>query len=216
MSQVSSDRSRMWLEEWLNTISHGIGAVAATVGFIFLIVYGAYSNNDWALLSAAFFGLSLMSVYFSSTAYHAVTNLELKRLLQKVDHACIFLLIAGTYTPLLLITIGGTYGWVFFSVIWAVAVVGVYLKLFHKEAFDSFSLWTYSAMGWVAVFEAPHLYEVMPAPGFWLIVAGGLSYTFGIIFFVLDSRVPFSHFIWHLFVILGSTLHYLAILLYVV
>jgi len=214
-NNTSSIKHQLWLEELLNTISHGIGAVAAIVGLVYLVIYGAYSQNDWALFSALFYGISLVSVYVSSTLYHGVTNLRLKRMLCIVDHACIFLLIAGTYTPILLMTIGGTFGWTFFGIQWGIALIGILIKIFYKEEFESFSVWLYAIMGWVAIFKIQTLYEVLPFNGFALIVAGGLSYTIGIIFFVLDRRLPFSHFIWHLFVIAGSLLHYLAIFFYI-
>lgn len=209
-------RERFWLEEVMNTISHGIGAVAAVAGFAVLLFYAAISTHEWAFLSALFYGISLISVFVSSTVYHGVSNPSLKNTLCIIDHACIFLLIAGTYTPILLITIGGDAGWLFFYLIWGLAISGVFIKIFFKEEFESVSLIAYIVMGWLAVFKVFDLYEAVAYPGFIMIILGGFAYMFGVIFFVMDKKWPFAHFIWHLFVIIGSLLHYMAILIYII
>jgi hemolysin III len=207
---------RILREELLNTISHGLGAIAAVFGFILLLIYSAYTNNDWALFSALFYGISLMSVYISSTLYHAVSDLSLKRTFRKFDHACIYLLIAGTYTPLLLMTIGGPWGWTLFGIQWGLALFGILMKILYFDDFNKFSLLLYAAMGWIAIFKLHDLYLALPYTAFILILAGGIIYTVGIFFFILDGRLPYAHFIWHMFVIGGSLLHYFAIFLFVI
>jgi hemolysin III len=210
----TSWRERLWLEELLNTISHGIGAIAAIIGFIFLMVYAAYSPNDWALFSSFFYGISLIAAYLSSTFYHGVKSVELKRKLLSIDQACIFLLIAGTYTPFLLITFGGVFGWTIFAIQWGTALFGILLKFYDQEKFESVSLFIYIVMGWLAMFYIHDLYIVLPRVAFGLVVGGGVAYSIGVIFYLLDAKVRYAHFIWHLFVILGSSIHYYAIFFY--
>ena len=216
MNNDIPNRERFWLEEVMNTVSHGIGAVAAVAGLVVLLFYAAISTHEWAFLSASFYGVSLVSVYVSSTVYHGVSDPILKKTLCIIDHACIFLLIAGTYTPILLITLGGETGWLFFYMIWGLAIIGVLIKVFFKDEFESMSLISYIVMGWLAVFKVYDLYDAIPYPGFVMIACGGFTYMIGVIFFVMDRKWPFAHFIWHLFVIIGSLLHYLAILWYII
>jgi hemolysin III len=178
-------------------------------------VLGAYSHKDWALFSALFYGISLVILYSASAVYHGVQKEGVKDILNIIDHSSIFLLIAGTYTPILLMVIGGAYGWTFFGIQWGLALIGIVLKMFFTGKYEAVSLGMYAVMGWIIVFKINFLAQVLPAPGFWLLVAGGLSYTIGIIFYAIDSRVHFSHFVWHLFVMAGSLLHYLMIVMYV-
>jgi len=202
-------------EEWFNAISHGIMAIAAIGGFGVLIVFGAISDKEWSLFSALFYGLSLITLYVASTLYHAIPKEPFKSFLNVFDHCSIFLLIAGTYTPVLLIVMGGTTGWIFFGIQWGLALVGIVLKLFYTGRYEVASLGLYAIMGWIIIIKISMLYSLLPTAAFWLLVAGGLSYTVGIIFFVLDTRMKYAHFIWHLFVIVGSVLHYLMIVMYV-
>lgn len=210
----TSWRERLWMEELLNTVSHGIGAVASIIGFVYLIISASDSNKEWALFSSIFYGISLMAAYISSTFYHAVTNIELKRKLLTVDQACIFLLIAGTYTPFLLISFGGVRGWSIFAIQWGTALFGILLKYYNQEKFDKVALFIYIIMGWFAIFYIHDLYIILPPNAFMLMVGGGLAYSVGVIFYLLDAKVHYSHFVWHLFVILGSSLHYTVIFYY--
>lgn len=203
-------------EELLNTISHGITAVTAIGGFLVLIVFGALSDKHWSLFSAIVYGLSLVALYTFSTLYHGLKNKEAKQFFKILDHCGIFLLIAGTYTPMLLISIGGTVGWVIFAIQWSLAAIGIILKIFYTGRFKFMSTMIYLFMGWIIVFQWNTLVASIPKPAFWLLLAGGLAYTIGVIFYMLDSRLKYAHFIWHLFVMAGSILHYLMIILYVI
>lgn len=210
----TSWRERLWLEELLNTVSHAIGAVAAIIGFCFLMVYATYSPNEWAVFSSLFYGISLIAAYVSSTLYHGISKIEIKRKLLTLDQACIFLLIAGTYTPFLLITFGGVLGWTVFAIQWGTALFGILLKFYNQDKFNTFSLFLYIFMGWFAIFYIHELYVALPRTAFYLVVGGGMAYSIGVIFYLLDAKVRYSHFVWHLFVILGSSLHYFVIFFY--
>ena len=203
-------------EEWFNTISHGITALTAIGGLVVLIIFGALSDKQWTLFSALFYGLSLVALYTFSTLYHGLRNEKAKRLFNILDHCGIFLLIAGTYTPILLVAIGDTRGWVFFGVQWGLALFGVILKIFYTGKFRLASTLVYIFMGWIFVFLWNTIVTSIPEPAFWLLISGGLSYTVGTLFYMLDKRVKYSHFIWHLFVMAGSILHYLMIILYII
>lgn len=202
-------------EELLNSISHGITAVLAIGGFGVLVVFGAQSNKDWSLFSAIFYGVSLVVLYTFSTLYHGLRHEKAKRVFNILDHCGIFLLIAGTYTPILLISIGGTIGWVFFGIQWSMALVGIILKFFYTGKYRAISTAIYAVMGWIIVFKIEVLRAALPTTAYWLLVAGGLAYTVGIIFYILDSRIRYSHFIWHLFVMAGSILHFIMMVMYV-
>lgn len=215
MSISTLPKKSEW-EEILNTISHGVTALAAIGGFVVLIVFGAISDKNWTLFSSIIYGLSLVILYGASATYHGVSKSSIKEKLRIFDHSSIFLLIAGTYTPIMLISIGGTTGWIFFGLQWGLAITGIILKVFFTGKYQIASLLMYVAMGWMIMFKGNLLYEVVEPTGFWLIVSGGLAYSSGILFFALDHKIPFGHFIWHLFVIAGSLLHYLAIVLYVI
>lgn len=203
-------------EEILNSISHGITTLAAIGGFVVLVVFGAISEKNWTLFSAIIYGLSLIILYGASATYHGVTKVSVKEKLRTIDQCSIFLLIAGTYTPIMLISIGGTTGWVFFGWQWGIAITGILLKVFYTGKYEIVSLLIYVAMGWMILIRAGLLYEVVEPTGFWFIIAGGLAYSSGILFYSLDHKIPFGHFIWHLFVIAGSLLQYIAIVLYVI
>ncbi|MFY0626117.1 MAG: hemolysin III family protein [Reichenbachiella sp.] len=202
-------------EEIANSISHGITALSAIGGFVVLVIYGAKSDQDWSLFSALFYGLSLVGLYTFSTLYHSLTHKTAKRVFNILDHCGIFLLIAGTYTPVLLISIGGVTGWVFFGIQWGMAVLGIILKVFYTGRFNVLSTILYALMGWVIVFKIDVVKAALPEPAFWLLAAGGFAYTVGIIFYIIDTRMKYSHFIWHLFVMAGTVLHYLMMVLYV-
>ena len=202
-------------EERLNTLSHGITAVAAIVGLAILLWLGYKSDKEWSLFSAIVFGISLLALYTFSSFYHGVSNQKTKKILKILDHSGIFLLIAGSYTPILLISIGGLTGWVFFWIEWGMAFIGIILKIFYAGRFKGLSTAIYAAMGWVIIFKIDLVIELLPAPSFWLLAASGLAYTVGIFFYTLDSRIKYGHFIWHLFVMAGSILHFIMVVKYV-
>ncbi len=202
-------------EEIANSISHGITALCAIGGMVVLLVFGAQSDKDWSLFSALFYGLSLVSLYTFSTFYHSLTHKTAKKVFNILDHCGIFLLIAGTYTPVLLISIGGTTGWWFFGIQWIMAIIGIVLKVFYTGRFNLLSTILYALMGWIIVFQIGAVKAALPTPGFWLLVSGGLAYTVGIAFYIVDTRMKYSHFVWHLFVMAGTILHYLMMVMYV-
>lgn len=212
---MSEEKKQSTGEEIANSISHGITALCAIGGFVLLLIFGAKSEKDWSLFSALFYGLSLVSLYTFSTLYHSLTHKTAKRVFNILDHCGIFLLIAGTYTPVLLISIGGVTGWVFFGIQWGMAVSGILLKVFFTGRFNIISTILYAVMGWIIIFKIDLIKAALPAQGFWLLAAGGFAYTIGIVFYIIDTRMKFSHFIWHLFVMAGTVLHFLMMVFYV-
>lgn len=203
------------MEEWFNAVSHGLTGLVAIAGMIVLIVIAARSSQQLALFSALLYGISLVSMYSMSAIYHAVRNARIKRFFNIMDHISIFLLIAGTYTPVVLLSIGGTAGWVLFGLQWGLALIGSILKVFFTGKFEVISLILYAIMGWMIVFQPDLLVSRLDSGAFWLLLTGGITYTIGIVFYVIDSRLKLAHFIWHIFVIAGSLLHYLMMVLYV-
>ena len=204
------------IEEWFNALSHLLTSGLAIAGFVMLIIHGAQSQKDWTLFSGIIYGLSLIILFGVSGIYHAVSKNSLKEKLRVLDHMSIFILIAGTYTPVALVCIGGTIGWIIFGVQWGMALLGILLKVFFTGKYEVISLIMYAVMGWMALVKIGYLYDTLPRPGFWLLLSGGFAYTGGIVFYVLDQKVKFAHFIWHLFVITGALLHYLLIEWYII
>ena len=203
-----------YLEELLNTISHGIAAIASIFGFVILL--NSISNHQIILISTLLYSFSLIILYTSSTLYHGVKNKKLKEIFRILDHCGIFILIAGTYTPIALISINGTTGWWIFAIQWSLVIIGSIFKFFFTGKYENISLLIYIIMGWMIVFKWNILINSISPSALNLLVWGGIIYTTGIIFYVLDSRMKYSHFIWHLFVITGSTIHYIMIFKYVV
>ncbi|WP_175402870.1 PAQR family membrane homeostasis protein TrhA [Mangrovivirga cuniculi] len=202
-------------EEILNSLSHGITAAAAVGGMIVLIIFGARSDVKWSLFSALFYGLSLVLLYLFSSFYHGLRHKKAKYVFKILDHCGIYLLIAGTYTPVLLICIGGTTGWIYFAILWSMALIGIILKIFFAGKYKTISTLMYAVMGWIIIFDIDIVKASLPAPAFWLLAAGGFAYTFGIIFYMLDKRLKYGHFIWHLFVMMGSIFHFIMMVKYV-
>ena len=203
------------LEEWFNTASHALTALTAIGGLVVLIVLGARSDQSFSLFSALFYGISLVILYTFSSLYHGIQHERTKDFFNLLDHCSIYLLIAGTYTPIVLMVLGGSIGWVFFGIQWGLALLGIVLKIFFMGRFETLSVSMYAVMGWIILIKINSLQVLLPGAGFWLLISGGLAYTVGIIFYIIDTRLHLSHFIWHLFVIAGSLLHYLLIVMYV-
>ncbi|MCB0418001.1 MAG: hemolysin III family protein [Bdellovibrionaceae bacterium] len=199
-------------EELANAISHGLGACLSVAALAVLIVY---AKDGWRMLSFSIYGGSLILLFLASTFYHAFRDPRLKQVLKIVDHSAIFVLIAGTYTPLLLVTLRGVWGWALFTVIWGLATYGVVLKLFARNMSRGFSLALYLGMGWLAVVAIRPLMQELPIGGIWWLFSGGLCYTVGTLFYV-RKQMPYSHAIWHLFVLAGSACHFCCMLFYVV
>jgi len=200
-------------EELANTLSHGIGFVAALAAIPILVVTAARQSGAGAVVGGAIFGSTIALLYLASALYHAFPPGQGKVLLQKLDHSAIYLLIAGTYTPFTLGALGGAWGWSLFGVIWGIAVVGVLSKLVTGPRYPRLSSALYVAMGWMVLIAIRPLVQNVPRWGIALMVLGGLAYTLGVGFY-LARNLRYSHFIWHLFVLTGTTLHFFAVLYY--
>jgi len=204
-----------FVEEVWHAVTHGVGFLLSIAALVLLVTFATLDGSLLHILSAVLYGISLIIMYGSSTLYHAITHYKVKQLFQKFDHAAIYFLIAGTYTPILLITVGGTMGWTLFGIEWGIALVGIALKFIYPGRFEVLSLLAYVGMGWLIVFAFETFRTNIDPVGFWLIVAGGIAYTSGIIFYIKD-RITHFHTIWHIFVMAGSILQFFAILLYVI
>lgn len=202
-------------EETAHAVTHGVGAVLGLLGLVLLVVWSARFGDVWQVTSTAIFGTTLVLLYSASTLYHAVRREELKRVLQKFDHAAIFLLIAGTYTPFALVTLRGPWGWSLFGIVWVLAVAGVALKFWFAGRFNVVSTIVYLAMGWLVLVALKPLIAALPAGGLALLLAGGACYSLGTIFY-LWKRLPYHHAVWHLWVLAGSACHWAAVFGYVV
>lgn len=202
-------------EELANSLSHGVGLVLAVAGLAVLVVSAALRGGVEHVVTCTVFGLSLVLLYTASTLYHSVVHGRAKPLLQVLDHAAIFLLIAGTYTPFTLVSLEGPWGWSLFAVVWGLAIVGIVLRAtLRGKGRIAFPV-LYIAMGWVVVVAAGPMLEAVAPGGLVLLVLGGLAYTFGVAFYAWH-RLPYNHAIWHGFVLAGSILHYFAVLYYVI
>lgn len=201
-------------EEIANSISHGIGALAAAAAAPVLIMAALQRGGTAPVVGASLFATTLLLMYLASTLYHALPRNRAKRIFRIFDHTAIFLLIAGTYTPFTLGVLQGAWGWTLFGLVWGLALTGVLYKVFGKGQHTHFSTLLYLAMGWLVVIAIKPLWQSMPGWGLFWLAAGGLAYTIGVIFYVLDNRLHYSHFIWHLFVLAGSTSHFIAVLRY--
>jgi len=206
---------RLWSkgEEIANAVSHGIGAVLAIAGLVGLVAVAARRGDPWAVVSSAVFGTTLVLLYTASTLYHAIPHPGAKRILRILDHSAIYLLIAGTYTPFTLGPLRGPWGWALFGVVWTGAVAGVVFKSVAIGRAPILSTGLYVLMGWSVVFAFGPLVRVLAPGGVALLVAGGVAYTAGLVFFAWE-RLRYGHFVWHLFVLAGSVCHYFAVLLY--
>lgn len=201
-------------EEIFNALTHGVGALFAVAALTLMIVFASLYGNAWHIVSVTIYGTTLVLLYLASTLYHSITNERAKDIFKILDHSAIFLLIAGTYTPFMLVTVRGVLGWVLLIVIWVLAILGIVLKIFFVKRFKILSTIFYLLMGWLVVVAMKPLIAALPAPGLRLLIAGGILYTLGSVFYIRKSRA-FNHGIWHLFVLGGSVCHFLSVLLYV-
>lgn len=202
------------LEEKINILSHALGLLLSFLALILMLVKSISSGNFLAIVSAFVFGLSLMILYAASTLYHRSREEKLRARLRIFDHAAIYVLIAGTYTPFTLITLHGTTGWLLFATVWTMALVGIILKLFFTGKFDILSTAMYVAMGWLIIFAIKPLMAALPTEGLYFLFAGGAFYTIGAIFYAF-RKLNFTHATFHIFVLLGSFCHFMAVYLYV-
>ena len=201
-------------EERLNTISHGLGAIMAIIAMMLLIQKNRH-NSEYALLSIVIYSLTLISMFTVSTVYHAVNNPDKKRQLRILDHINIYYLIAGTYTPVALISLVQGNGWYIFFTVWGIALLGTILKVFYTGKYEILSLLFYLVMGWLIVIDFQNLVNSTTEKGIQLLMLGGLFYTVGIMFYAV-KKIPYNHFIWHLFVLAGAVSHWFFIYLDVV
>ena len=203
-------------EEKLNILTHGFGCLMSIVGLVFLILRAQKLGGEWSLISFTVYGLSLVILYAASTIYHYVQEPRLRLKLAIVDHAAIFLLIAGSYTPFTLITLPNPEGLMIFSAIWTCTFIGMFLKIFFTGRFEVISTIMYILMGWMAILVIDPLMENLAKMGVFWVFAGGISYTVGAFFFLLDHKLKFNHAIFHVFVLGGSFCHFLAVYYYVI
>jgi hemolysin III len=202
-------------EEIANSVTHGIGALLAVSGLAVLVSFASLRGDTWHIVTSSIFGATLVLSYLTSTLYHSIPLEKTKQLLRTLDHSAIFLLIAGTYTPFMLVNLRGPWGWGIFGAVWGIALTGIILKttIFGKIRLLSTAL--YLLMGWIVVIATKPLLAVMEQGGLQLLLFGGLAYTAGVIFY-LWKKLPYNHAIWHLFVIAGSCFHFFAVLFYVI
>lgn len=213
-SITTSKRTQSRGEEIANSLSHGFGLVAAVVATPFLIQQALRHGDAGFIAGASIFAATMVLLYLASTLYHALPAGRAKRVFRVIEHSAIFLLIAGTYTPFTLGVLHGAWGWTLLGLVWSLAVAGVMLKALNRMAHPILSTGLYLLMGWLIVIAAQPLSARVPVSGLLWLIAGGLAYTLGVIFFALDSRLRYGHFIWHLFVMAGTTCHYFAVLWY--
>ena len=214
VSLTASRRVQSREEEIANSFSHGAGLIAAVVATPFLIQHAVRHGDTGFIVGASVFAATMLLLYLASTLYHALPIGRAKRVFRIIEHSAIFLLIAGTYTPFTLGVLNGAWGWTLFGLVWGIAVAGVTLKALNRLTHPILTTTLYLLMGWLIVIAAQPLAARVPQAGLLWLVAGGLAYTIGVIFFALDSRLRYGHFIWHLFVMAGTACHYFAVLWY--
>jgi len=201
-------------EEIANSITHGLGLLLSIAGVCVLVTMAAIRGTAWHVVACSIYGSTLVLLYLSSTLYHAIQAPRAKNVFRVIDHSAIYLLIAGTYTPFLLITLRGPLGWTLFGLQWGMAICGILFKSLTRGGYEMASTAVYALMGWMGVLGMRTMYASLHFHGILWIVSGGLFYTLGIIFFAIDRR--YSHTIWHLFVLAGSVCHFYAVLRYIV
>lgn len=204
----------MYYGEKFNAWTHLVGAILATIGAVWMLVVATMTGDIWKIVSVAVYGVALVMLYSASTVYHSVRG-RAKVIMQKVDHFSIYLLIAGSYTPFCLVTLHGTWGWTLFGIVWALAIIGILQEIKPRSEARVMSIVIYAVMGWIVLVAVNPLIAALGMAGFIWLALGGVFYTVGIIFFAFDTKVRHFHGVWHLFVIAGSLLHFVAISRYV-
>ncbi|WP_457618235.1 PAQR family membrane homeostasis protein TrhA [Lutibacter sp.] len=201
-------------EEKFNVISHAIGLILSVIALVLLVVYSSLKGNAWHIVSFSIYGVSLIVLYSASTFYHYVQNPKLRYKLNIFDHSAIYILIAGTYTPFTLVVLKGWVGWTIFGVSWGLALAGIVLKLFFTGKYDKISTFAYVLMGWVVIFAIKPLVQNLPFEGLMWLLAGGIFYTVGAVLYSIKN-LKYNHAIFHIFVLLGSFAHFIAVFFYV-
>jgi len=210
-----SKKPLVYKEEIANVITHGLGLALSVVALVLLVVFASLQADAWKIVSFSIYGVSLIILYLASTLFHGAKNLRKKVKLNKFDHSAIYVLIAGTYTPFTLVTLRGPWGWTIFGIVWGLAIAGIIYKIyFYSAKYRAISAIIYILMGWIIVIAIKPLVNNLSTPGLICLVIGGLSYSLGVIFY-LWRKLPYSHPIFHLFVLGGSIAHFFGILLYV-
>jgi hemolysin III len=202
-------------EEVLNSITHGVGVVFAIGALVVMDVFAALFGDAWHIVSCSIYGATMIILYTASTLYHSIPLPKTKMLLRIIDHSAIFLLIAGTYTPFTLVSLRGPWGWSLFGAVWGIALLGIVFQVFLLRRWRSFSVGIYVGMGLIILVAIKPLIAALSTTGLQLLIAGGLAYILGLIFYSWN-RLPYSHAVWHLFVLAGSALHFFAVLFYVI
>jgi hemolysin III len=203
------------LEEILNSVTHGAGALISIAGLVLLIVFSSIYGQATHIVSCTIYGTTLVLLYTASTLYHGFQKPNIKHVFKILDHSCIYILIAGTYTPFMLVTVRGALGWTIFGIVWGLTILGIVFKAFFVNRFKIVSTIAYILMGWLVILAIKPLFQALPGGGIFWLVSGGLAYTIGTIFYAW-KKLPFNHAIWHLFVLAGSVCHFFAIMFYVV
>ena len=197
-------------EEIINAITHGIGSLLSIAALVVLIIIAGRQGDIWHLVSFSIYGSTLILLYLSSTLYHSFSNPKVKNLFARFDHISIFMLIAGTYTPILLTSMRGIWGWTLFGIIWGLAIVGAVIRSIYLHRFRKLMVAVYLLMGWMFVIAGKQIYLSLPSASITFLVLGGIAYSVGVVFYMW-RRLPYAHGIWHLFVLAGSVLHFFAI-----
>jgi hemolysin III len=214
MNEIEQAKFYTPAEERINILSHAAGLILSIVGLMLLLGHATLNGNMWHVVSFGIFGASLIMLYASSTFYHSAKNQDLRNRLRIIDHAAIYILIAGTYTPFALVTLKGSTGWVIFGVTWGLAVSGITLKLFFTGKYELLSTMMYVFMGWVIIFAVKPLIQNLSTEGIAWLLAGGIAYTVGAIIYSF-KKIKFNHAIFHVFVLIGSISHFVSVYLYV-
>ncbi len=201
-------------EEILNVATHGMGFLMSVAALTILVVFASLYGNAWHIVSFSIYGASLVILYLASTAFHLVQKQKIRNWLNVFDHISIYLLIAGTYTPFLLVTLRGSWGWSFFGIVWGLAIAGIVLKLFFTGRFNLVSTIIYIALGWIILIAISPLSNALSFDGLMWLLAGGICYSVGAVFFLLN-KLPFNHAIFHVLVVAGSACHFVAVFWYV-
>lgn len=202
------------IEESLNVITHGLGFLLSIAALVILVVFASIRGTAWHIVSFSIYGVTLVTLYLASTLFHSVRKQSLRNKLNVFDHISIYFLIAGTYTPFLLVTIRGPWGWSLFGVIWGLAIGGMIFKLFTTGKYDFISAMIYVLMGWLIIIALKPMYENLSNEGLLWLIGGGISYSIGVVFYLLN-KLPYNHAIFHIWVLLGSFAHFIAVFRYV-
>jgi hemolysin III len=202
-------------EEIANVITHGVGIALGIAGLSILVVFASLKGDPWKIVSFAVYGASIVILYSASTIYHSIKNITLKKIFQIVDHSSIFMLIAGTYTPFVLVNMRGPWGWTLFGLVWGLAIIGIIIKSSLGTGGEKLSTVVYLAMGWIIIIAFKKMISSIPLMGIVWLVIGGVCYSLGAIVFLLENKMPFNHPLWHLFVLAGTVTHFFGILFYV-